>query len=192
VFSSIVFAMAIARFLFDDTPWDSRAALTPVFNRYFLGMLALAACLAAAAYLYGRARPRAALFAGLAGFAVLWIGSSVEAFTYFSAQVEAIAIRTLPYNGETIRHLRWAGQLSLSLLWSAYAGLFTLAGFRFRKRALRSTGLVVFGVTLVKVLLFDIPELRQFYRIVALLALGLVLLGAAWIYQRGLRREQTR
>ena len=88
--------------------------------------------------------------------------------------------------------MRWAGQLALSLLWSTYAGLLTAAGFRARLRAVRSTGLVVFGFTLAKVLLFDISELRQFYRIVALLALGLILLGAAWVYQRGLRREQTR
>jgi uncharacterized membrane protein len=192
VLASIVFALAVGRFLFQDTPWDSRAAFTPVFNRYFLGMLVLTACLAAAAYLYGRARPRAAFLAGLAAFAVLWIGSSVEAFTYFSVQAEAIAGSTRPETGETVRHLRWAGQLSLSLLWSAYAGLLTAAGFRVRLRALRSTGLAVFGITLIKVVLEDIPELRQFYRIVALLALGLVLLGAAWIYQRGLRREQTR
>ena len=191
-FSSTVFALAVARFLFQDTPWDTRAAFTPVFNRYFLGMLALTACLAAAAYLYGRARPRAALIAGLVAFAVLWIGSSIEAFTYFSAQAEALANFRRPGTGETVRHLRWAGQLSLSLLWSAYAGLLTAAGFRARLRALRSTGLVVFGITLIKVVFVDIPELRQFYRIVALLALGLVLLAAAWIYQRGLRREQTR
>ena len=96
------------------------------------------------------------------------------------------------HTGETIRRLHWASQLALSLLWSTYAGLLTAAGFRARLRAVRSTGLVVFGFTLAKVLLFDISELRQFYRIVALLALGIVLLGAAWIYQRGLRREQTR
>ena len=190
VLSSLVFGLTLCRFLFWDTPWDSRAAFTPVFNRYFLGMLAVAACLAAAAYLYGRARPRAALTAGLVAFAVLWIGTSVEAFTYFSVQEEAI--RYPMRTDETLRHLRWAAQLALSLLWSAYAGLFTVAGFRARLRSLRSTGLVLFGITLAKVLMVDIWELRQFYRIVALLALGLVLLGAAWIYQRGLRREQTR
>jgi uncharacterized membrane protein len=53
-------------------------------------------------------------------------------------------------------------------------------------------GLVLFGVTLVKVMFMDIAELRQFYRIVAMLALGLVLLGVAWAYQRVLRREQTK
>ena len=186
VLSSMVFGLALERFLVMDTPWDSRAAFTPVFNRYFLGMLAVAACLAAAAYLYGRARPRAALAAGLAAFAVLWIGSSVEVYTYYSVQEQAVRTE------EALRHLRWAAQLALSLLWSAYAGLFTAAGFRRQSRALRTTGLVLFAVTLGKVLLVDVWEMRQFYRIVALLALGLVLLGAAWIYQRGVRREQTR
>ena len=191
VFSSIVFAMAVARFLFEDTPWSSRGAFTPVFNRYFLGMLAVTAGLAAAAYLYGHARPRAALVAGLAAFAVLWIGSSVETLTYFSAQADAILSSRRP-DAEAISRLRWAGQLSLSLLWSTYAGLLTASGFRARLSALRSTGLVVFGVTLTKVVSVDIPELRQFYRIVALLALGLVLLGAAWIYQRASRQERMR
>jgi len=181
--STIVFALAFGRFLFQDTPWDSRAAFTPIFNRYFLGMLALTACLAAAAYLYRPAR--AALVAGLAAFGVLWIGSSFEAYTYFSTRARGDDI-------EMLRQLHWAGQLALSLLWSGYAGLLTTAGFRFRLRALRSTGLVLFGITLLKVIAIDIWELRQFYRIVALLALGLVLLGAAWIYQRGIRREQTR
>ena len=107
------------------------------------------------------ARPRAALLAGLVAFAVLWIGSSIEAFTYFDTQAQAIANSARPETGETVRHLRWAGQLSLSLLWSAYAGLLTAAGLRVRLRALRSTGLVVFGITLIKVLWVDVPELRQ-------------------------------
>jgi uncharacterized membrane protein len=188
--SSIVFALASVRFLFQDTPWDWRAPFTLVFNRYFLGMLALVACLAGAAYLHRRGR--AALVTGLVAFGVLWIGSSVEAFTHFSVQAQAIVNSSRPDAAETLRQLAWAGQLALSLLWSAYAGLLTAAGFRRQIRALRMAGLVLFGITLVKVAFVDIWELRQFYRIVALLALGLILLGAAWIYQRGLRREQTR
>jgi uncharacterized membrane protein len=68
----------------------------------------------------------------------------------------------------------------------------TAAGFRLGLRAARVAGLVLFGVTLVKVVFLDISELRQFYRILALLALGVVLLVVAWKYQRGLRREQPR
>jgi len=72
-----------------------------------------------------------------------------------------------------------------------YAGALTAAGFRYKVRALRIAGLVLFGLTLCKALIVDISVLREFYRIVALLILGLILLGVAWKYQRNLRREQT-
>ncbi len=184
--SGLVFAAAIWRFLAVDTPWEYRAAFTPVFNQYFLGMLALAACLACAAYL-ARRLP-VFLAAGLLAVGVLWLGLSVEAYSYFDAQARALQFDAY----DAAKQLRWTGQLSLSVLWSVFAGSMTAAGFRLRLRAARVAGLVLFGVTLVKVVFLDISELRQFYRILALLALGVVLLVVAWKYQRGLRREQPR
>ena len=47
-----------------------------------------------------------------------------------------------------------------------------------------AAGLTLFGITLLKVMLFDISELHQFYRILAFLALGVALLAVAWGYQR--------
>ena len=90
VLSAIVYSLALIRFVFQDTPWESRATFTPVLNRYFLGTLALTACLGAATYLYRRlvsrdgAALRWGLVWGLLGAGVLWLGSSVEAYTYFS------------------------------------------------------------------------------------------------------------
>jgi uncharacterized membrane protein len=184
-FSAVVFVLALGRFLFVDTAWTIRPVFTPVFNRYFLGMLALTACLAGAAYLYRRSDT--ALKIGLLAFAVFWLGSSFEAHSYFSAR--AFAVQGTAF--DDARRLLWAGQLALSLLWSAYAGALTAAGFRYRVRALRIAGLILFAITLVKAMVIDIAVLREFYRIVALLILGLILLGVAWKYQRSLRREQT-
>jgi len=127
---------------------------------------------------------------GLLAFAVFWLGSSFEAYTYFSARAAAIGMAAAN-DSETARRLAWAGQLALSLLWSVYAGALTAAGFRYQVRALRVAGLILFGITLFKAMVIDISELREFYRIVALLILGLILLGVAWKYQRSLRREQT-
>jgi hypothetical protein len=191
-FSAVVFALALGRFLFVDTPWGYRPAFTPVFNRYFLGMLALTVCLAGAAYVYWRFYRGSdmALKIGLLAFAVFWLGSSFEASTYFSARTGAPGFATVS-GIETARRLAWAGQLALSLLWSVYAGALTAAGFRFQVRALRIAGLILFGITLFKAMIIDISELREFYRILALLILGLILLGVAWKYQRNLRREQT-
>jgi len=188
ILATIVFVLALGRFLLDDTPWASRAVFTPVFNRYFLGMLVLAVSLVAAAWTE-RQRPAGWPIAMLA-FGVFWLGSSVEAYTYFAAQANAVSPRAADVV-ETVRRLMWTARMSLSLLWSAYAGALTAAGFRFRLRPLRVAGLVLFGITLGKVLLVDLAELREFYRIVAVLLLGLVLLGVAWKYQRTLRREQN-
>jgi uncharacterized membrane protein len=184
--AAIVFAMAVFRFLFLDTPWENRQPVPLAFNRYFLGSMALAACLVAAAYLCRRLRGALAIAAVAGG--VLWLASSVEVYTYFVAQTRAVPAPDF----ETISQLRWSGQLALSLLWSCCAGLLTAVGFRLHMPAARTFGLILFGVTLIKVVFFDISELRQFYRILALLALGVILLGVAWKYQRGLRREQTR
>jgi uncharacterized membrane protein len=193
VLSGIVFSFAVVRFLAVDSAWDSRPVFTPVFNRYYLGMLALAACLGFAARLSRRALAdaslRAALAIGLAGFGVFWLGSSLETYSFFSSRAAEL-LRSVPGSGETASQLRWAGQLALSLLWSAAAGLLIAAGFRFKLSALRVAGLSLFGITLVKALLVDIAELRQFYRILALLGLGLALLAVAMAYQRSLRREQ--
>jgi uncharacterized membrane protein len=196
--AAIVFSLALFRFLFEDTPWGYRALFTPVLNRYFLGMLALVACLGSAAYLCGRfgtragSDPRAPLAIGLVAFGVLLVGSSVEAYSYFGARADALVNSAGPDVFEAAKQLRWGGQLAVSLVWSAYAGLLTLAGFRRKIRPLRVAGLVLFGITLAKAVFVDISELRQFYRIVALLSLGLVLLGVAWAYQRITRQEETR
>ena len=188
LFSAVVFALALARFLFLDTPWRYRPVFTPVLNRYFLEMLVLVGCLGGATYLYRRSAALGKV--ALLAFALFWLGTSVEAYTYFSAR--AAVIRYTADDGlETARRLAWAGQLALSLLWSIYAGALTTAGFRYQLRALRIAGLSLFGIMLVKAMIIDISELREFYRIVALLILGLILLGVAWKYQRNLRREQT-
>jgi len=129
---------------------------------------------------------------GFAAFVVLLVGSSVEAYSYFETQwAAAVGAAVGGSHAEAANHFRWAAQLSLSLLWSGYALALTAAGFRFHQRPLRTAGLVLFGITVGKALFVDIAELEAFYRVVALGALGLVLLGVAWAYQRVLRRERT-
>jgi len=186
VLSVIVFLLALGRYFVMDTPWSYRPAFTPLLNDYFFTTLWLTACLGAAAYVWQRkvALGRAPLILGVAAFVVLWLGSSVEAYTYFDTQATAAAA------ADTAKSLRWAAKLSLSVLWSIYGGLLTAAGFRLRLRPIRVAGLILFGITLLKVVFIDISELQQLYRIIAFLALGLLLLWVAWAYQRTLRREQ--
>ena len=80
------------------------------------------------------------------------------------------------------------------MLWVAYALAQIVPGFASRNRqALRWQGLILMGVAIVKVFLFDLSFLSSFYRIVSFFALGLVLLGVSFFYQKmSARRDRKR
>ncbi len=188
LFAGIVFGLALFQHLANDTPWHGRLLFTPVANRYFLGALALVGLLALAAHLARPADRSFAVAALLSALALFWLAISVETYTYSDALVSA-----LPGEREwdQVRQIRWFGQSVLSVLWSVYAAGLVAAGFRSKWSVLRWSGLSLFGLTLAKVILVDMSQLEQFYRIVAFLALGLLLLGVAWGYQRITRKEQA-
>jgi uncharacterized membrane protein len=84
-----------------------------------------------------------------------------------------------------------AQHLSLSLLWTAYAsGLITL-GVKRESALLRWQALVLFGLVVLKVFVYDSSYLERFYRIVSFLILGLVLLVVSFLYQRKVARERS-
>jgi uncharacterized membrane protein len=76
----------------------------------------------------------------------------------------------------------------ISILWSVFALGLIVAGIFRQKRVLRYTGLALFTVVGFKVFLADLANLDQFYRIVAFILLGLLILFGAFIY---LRYRQT-
>jgi uncharacterized membrane protein len=81
--------------------------------------------------------------------------------------------------------------LTISLLWTLYATALVVSGVRLKAVALRWQGLALFGLTTLKVFLFDLGYLSGFYRIGSSIALGVVLLIVSFLYQRTLasRRE---
>ncbi|HXX18775.1 MAG TPA: DUF2339 domain-containing protein [Candidatus Acidoferrum sp.] len=77
-----------------------------------------------------------------------------------------------------------AQQLGLSMLWVVYALAQIIPGVRWKSVALRWQGLALLGVTIIKVFFFDLSFLARFYRIISFFALGLVLLGVSFFYQK--------
>jgi uncharacterized membrane protein len=53
-----------------------------------------------------------------------------------------------------------------------------------RQSSLRWAALLIFGLTLGKVFLYDMAGLKEFYRILAFLIVALLLGLAGWAYQR--------
>ncbi len=84
-----------------------------------------------------------------------------------------------------------AQHLSLSLLWTAYASGLIALGVNRQSALLRWQALVLFGLVVIKVFLYDSSYLERFYRIVSFFILGLVLLIVSFIYQRKVAGERS-
>ena len=84
-----------------------------------------------------------------------------------------------------------AQHLALSLVWTAYASALIALGVRRESALLRWQALVLFGLVVVKVFLYDSSYLERFYRIISFFILGLVLLVVSFLYQRKVARERS-
>lgn len=186
-----LFALALIRLLFWDTPYGARPMFIPVFNRYFLSSLAVVGCFFGAAALYHYLGKRKGIEAtGLklgilfAAVGALWIVSTIETYTFF--QAKALAQRVY----EDALHDRWLGQMAVSVVWAVYATVLAAIGFVRRSSAVRWASLALFTVTVIKAMLVDIASLQQLYRIIVFFVLGILLLLVAWGYHRAFQARE--
>ena len=83
------------------------------------------------------------------------------------------------------------GHWATSALWLAYGVVLVVIGFARGLPLIRWTALALLGVTILKVFVYDLSNLGQGYRILALSVLGIALLSLSFLYQRdwlGLRK----
>ena len=78
----------------------------------------------------------------------------------------------------------------ITVAWGVEAIALVVAGFALRDRASRLTGLAGFLICIGRLFLHDLQSLDTFARILSFIVLGLILLGASWVYTR--YREQIR
>jgi uncharacterized membrane protein len=168
--------------------------------------LAVAAVLAAAGYeenvpggyvLFLNARFAAGLAAALAIFAYAFAmrgsraagGNTASALWAAGALVLLALLSTEAYNycHEQVldrQKARWLALMSLSVVWAVYAAAVLAIGFWRRILAVRLAALGLFGVTAMKVVLVDISGVHQIYRVISFFVLGLLMVGAAYLYHR--------
>lgn len=118
------------------------------------------------------ARRRVSLVAGVASLALL--------FVYLSLELNTALGRFVP-------GLRAGG---ITLLWAAYALTLLLFGLGRSVRGLRYAGLLGFVLVVLKIFFSDLAHLDAFYKIIAFIALGVMLLGAALVYLKYRQRFQ--
>jgi len=77
-----------------------------------------------------------------------------------------------------------AAQMALSIVWGGYAAAVLAFGFWRRLRPVRFAALLLFAATALKLVFVDLASLEQIYRIMSFVALGLLMIGASYVYHR--------
>jgi hypothetical protein len=106
------------------------------------------------------------------GVALLFVLLSGETYLYFRGTIA------------DPERARWISQMSLSVTWGAYAIAMLAIGFWRKVRSLRLTALGLFGLTALKLVLIDMAKVQEVYRIVSFLVLGVLMIGASYLYHR--------
>ncbi|HSR24763.1 MAG TPA: DUF2339 domain-containing protein, partial [Candidatus Eisenbacteria bacterium] len=78
--------------------------------------------------------------------------------------------------------LQKEAQVGLSVLWSVLGGVAFAIGLRVHRTTIRLSGLALLGLATVKVFLVDLAALDVAYRVLSLVALGVLLLVSALVH----------
>jgi len=111
---------------------------------------------------------------------VLWVltgaavfgGGSLELHRFFAAR------------GPTWEAAGLAGNLALSAYWLLYAAALVRIGFWLEQKGVRSAGLGVAGLAILKIALYDLSNLEALYRVGSFFVLALITLAVAYAYSR--------
>jgi uncharacterized membrane protein len=76
-----------------------------------------------------------------------------------------------------------AKQLTLSAVWAVYSIFLVALGILKKIRVIRFFAIILFGITILKVFLFDLSSLDTIYRILSFLILGVILILVSFLYQ---------
>ncbi len=123
---------------------------------------------------YPREQALASAALGLAALVVVFVWINLAIADWFSppGTLRLLAARTPAQN------------LVLSIAWALYALVLLALGVRLASGGLRWASLVLLMGTIVKIFLHDVGELRDLYRVGALLGLALSLIVVSLVYQR--------
>ncbi len=82
-------------------------------------------------------------------------------------------------------------ETAISLFWTLYGAALVTSGFMFRQPALRYGGLGLLAATIVKLVCIDLAMVSLEARVISFLAIGVLLVTIAALYQRSSRRRLT-
>lgn len=111
------------------------------------------------------------------------------------AAVAATLLTLKQFSWEAVTAVRYfklgyQSGFAVSVLWVILAVILMAAGMTKDIKGFRYISLAVFGVTILKVLLFDLTSLAVIFRVLILLIVGVIFVGVSFMYQRRERKME--
>jgi uncharacterized membrane protein len=110
---------------------------------------------------------------------------TAETRDYFESRIAALSVSSPDTdNSALLDHLHNLQQLSLSGVWLVYSLALMTYGIWRSVRNIRIVAFVLFGITILKIFVYDLSFLEMTYRICSFVGLGLILLAVSYVYQQ--------
>ncbi len=103
--------------------------------------------------------------------------------SYCQRQQDDYRQQSIEY-AKKIEKIRNKQNVSLSILWAIYAIILSSVGIFLKYKPLRLFGILLFGLTILKLFFYDLWSLGTLYRIISSISLGAVLLLASFAYNK--------
>ena len=179
---SVLLAITLAKFFWYDYPEVFNLRLPSMYFgpsymhhllERFITSGAVLAALLLSALMVTRSRNRKSAFLQIM-LPLLWGGFIIVLFLVLN-------VETAAYFHDYGSQARFA---AISVLWTLFSLLLMIFGFSFNLSVLRKAAIALFAVTMLKVFLLDMANVSTPYRVVSFLVLGLMLIGASYLYHR--------
>ncbi len=198
-FSVAVFVLATLRLLITETYERTTTQWQPIINDRFFIYLVFCLVMFVVAYWYARRRAdlteqEKALPAafGLGANLLLVFTVSLEVSVWAQekwrllreASQTPTVFRPALRESDAWRSVQNTRNLLLSVLWAVHAAVLMVVGIIRRLRYARLLALGGFAVVVLKVFLYDIGQLKDLYRIISFISLGVILLVVSFLFYR--------
>jgi len=197
-FAGVVLGLALIRLLFVDSADLTNQTL--IFNQRF-GLYLLAIAVLAITIRLEQAHPekaktRIALAVILINLLAV-VALCLEVNDYYQAQrasVYAVQLETKRVSTDALRSLKIEEDFAYSAVLMIYGVGLMMVGFWKRSAFLRWQAILLIGLTIAKVFLYDMSNMERVYRIASFIILGVILLAISYAYQKdwlGLQKGQN-
>jgi uncharacterized membrane protein len=116
---------------------------------------------------------------------VVFILLTGETRDFFQKDIEILSRQSgLSASHGSLYHFLNLQQMSLSGMWLLYSAVLMGLGLWGKYRELRLAAITVFGLSILKIFIYDLSFLETLYRIFSFMALGVILLAVSYAYQK--------